>query len=419
MREKSVLSGYRILCAGLLAMALSLAATTGLSETPLPILQAEPSGDRDQLRGEASASQAPMPRSQLSTLLSSPINAGFAKADQPRTFHFPEDHGPHPQFRNEWWYLTGNLDSDAGDRFGFELTIFRFALTPAMPQSLSAWRSNQLYIAHFAITDAVRQQFYVAERYSRGALGLAGAQSAPFRVWIDDWQIAARQDAARQTDTSSDSRELWQLRARDEHFSLDLSLSAEKAPVLNGVDGLSQKSAAAGNASYYYSITRWQTGGQLRIGARHYNVSGLSWLDREWSSSALGDEQQGWDWFALQLTDGSELMLYNLRRTDGSRDSHSAGTWIGADGRSQHLTAEQFSIDVNRHWTSPAGGTYPAGWHIRVPRQQLSLRIAPVIDGQELFTTVRYWEGAVDVTGSRGGIGVAGRGYVELTGYAE
>ena len=188
--------------------------------------------------------------------------------------------------------------------------------------------------------------------------------------------------------------------------------------MLNGDDGLSQKSAEPGNASYYYSITRWQTTGSLRIGDDEFRVSGLSWLDREWSSSALGADQLGWDWFALQLSDGSDLMFYNLRKLDGSQDEHSAGTWTNADGKSTHLGRDDVEITVTDTWESPEGGVYPSAWTLRAPGQGLDLRIRPVMADQELFTTVRYWEGAVDVQGERDGKPVTGRGYVELTGYA-
>jgi len=358
----------------------------------------------------ASGDEAAAPQSRLSELLSGDGEPGFEKATEPRAFTFPEDHGPHPGFRNEWWYVTGNLDGSNGRRFGFELTIFRFALTPTVPQDESNWRSNQVYIAHFAVTDADRERFYAAERYSRGALGLAGASADPFRVWIDDWEIAA---------VAAGPPEQWRLRASDPGFALDVALSAAKPPVLNGVDGLSQKSAEPGNASYYYSITRWLTEGSLRLGDDEYRVSGLSWLDREWSSSALGADQAGWDWFALQLSDGSELMFYNLRKLDGSQDERSAGTWVDPDGRSQHLGRDNVEIKVTDTWESPEGGVYPSAWTLRAPEQGLDLQIRPVMADQELFTTVRYWEGAVDVEGERNGLPVEGRGYVELTGYAD
>ena len=358
--------------------------------------------------GSAYAEETGAQSSQLADLLGSDADPAFARAIAPRAFVFPQDHGPHPEFRNEWWYVTGNLDNEDGERFGFELTIFRFALTPSVSASKSAWRTNQVYIAHLAVTDADNKRFYVAQRYSRGAAGLAGAQAKPFRVWIDDWEMAGKAEAG-----------TWHLIADDEDFGIDLELRALKPPVLNGIDGLSQKSADPSNASYYYSITRLQTEGSLRIGENDYTVSGLSWLDREWSTSALAADQVGWDWFALQLDDGSELMIYGLRLENGTRDPASAGTFVSANGVTTHLAYDDVEISVLEEWSSPEGGSYPSRWLLRVPRFGLELNVTPVISDQELFTTVRYWEGAVDVTGEHELRPVEGRGYVELTGYAE
>ena len=358
--------------------------------------------------------------SRLSELLSGDGAAGYSQAIEKRIFRFPEDHGPHPGFRNEWWYLTGNLDSERGERFGFELTFFRFALSPgphldSARSPGSGWRTHQVYIAHFAVTDKKNNQFYVAQRFSRDALGLAGAQTMPLKVWIENWSIREKQNKGIAATTTED----WEIRASDDGFSLHLNLLAEKPPVLNGTDGLSQKSAAEGNASYYYSISRLRSDGTLRIAGETHRVTGMSWLDREWSSSALAPDQQGWDWFALQLSDGSDLMFYNIRKNDGSQDEHSAGTWIAKDGSSRHLSRDDLSIKVTGEWESPEGGTYPSRWDIRLPELDLVLTVTPVIDKQELFTTVRYWEGAVDVTGQQNHQPIEGRGYVELTGYAK
>jgi len=356
----------------------------------------------------ADSSDNPGP-SRLSQLLGAGNNDGFEKAVETRAFTFPKDHGPHPGFRNEWWYLTGNLDDENGRRFGFEITFFRFALTPGNPEPDSNWRSNQVYIAHLAITDVDDHRFLVAQKYSRDALGLAGAQADPFRVWIDDWQLAA---------SGSDNTQ-WQLRAADDEFGIEFSLSPVKHPVLQGIEGLSQKSDEVGNASYYYSITRFETAGTMTIGSDEFAVSGLSWLDREWSSSALSPKQKGWDWFSLQLSDGSDLMFYNIRKTDGSQDVHSAGTWVNQNGEAGTIGSDEIDIDVTDEWRSPDGGNYPAGWTVRLPQRNLFLTITPVLDDQELSTTVRYLEGAVDVSGERMGQPVTGRGYVELTGYAD
>jgi len=357
--------------------------------------------------------------SRLSELLNDQGGEGYAQAIENRDFVFPADHGPHPGFRNEWWYITGNLDSENGRRFGFELTFFRFSLTPPGTESseeVSAWRGNQVYIGHFAVTDGDARQFHVAQRYSRGSLGLAGAVAEPFRVWLDDWSIAAARPGGRSQDEYAFGQP-WQLQARDGEIALNLTLVPQKPPVLNGENGLSQKAAAAGNASYYYSITRLQTQGTLKIGDREFVVSGLSWLDREWGSSGLSRDQEGWDWYALQLSDGSDLMFYNLRRSDGSQDMHSAGMLTLADGSTVHLSTDDLIIEVLDTWQSPRGGRYPIAWKIEVPEANLSLTIDPLMDAQELVTTVRYWEGAVDVSGRRGATPITGRGYVELTGY--
>jgi len=366
----------------------------------------------------ANVPEEPPGSSRLAGLLGAGDTEGYASALEARAFSFPEDHGPHPEFRNEWWYVTGNLDGPAGERFGFELTFFRFSLTPrneTLNENDSAWKTNQVFIGHFAVSDVGAEKFYVAQRYSRGSAGLAGARAAPFRIWLEDWSI---QSATKPQEQAAEKFSPWELRASDGDVSLDLRLVPIKKPVLNGLEGLSQKSAQPGNASYYYSIPRLETNGRLRIGAMTYEVTGLSWLDREWGSSALSIDQQGWDWFALQLSDGSDLMFYKLRRRDGTVDEHSAGTWIDASGRTTHLRRDDVLIDVREHWESEQGDSYPAAWSISVPKLNLQIDVVPVLHNQELITTVRYWEGAVDVSGTSGADVVAGRGYVELTGYA-
>jgi predicted secreted hydrolase len=338
-------------------------------------------------------------------------------------FEFPADQGPHPAFRHEWWYVTGNLDSATGERFGFELTFFRFALAPlgggatgpevasaagsaSRLPSPSAWRTRQVYAAHFAITDVARGQFRFAQKRSRDALGLAGAQAQPFKVWLDDWKIVASPTG-------------WQLHAAGEGYDLTLDAEPLIQPVLNGDRGLSRKSAEVGAASYYYSIPRIAVHGSVVRGGVASQVHGLAWLDREWGSGSLGNRQQGWDWFALQLQDGSALMFYSLRNRDGTRDSHSAGTWVDSAGHSQALSADQVAIDVSDHWVSPRGGRYPSRWRVRIPTEGIDVEARPVLPDQELGTKPRYWEGAVDVRGTQKGQAISGRGYVELVGCGE
>lgn len=344
----------------------------------------------------------------LSDTLGAQEDKGYARALAPRPFLFPQDHGPHPEFKTEWWYYTGNLEDAAGRRFGYQLTFFRIALSPQPVVRNSAWSAQHLYMAHFALSDLDSGRFYFAERFSRAALGLAGAQGAPFRVWLEDWQASGPAETFP-----------MRLQADGGDFAIDLHLSPEKPLVLQGEAGLSQKSAEAGNASYYYSFTRLSTQGQVQIGDKRFAVGGDSWLDREWSTSALAPNQQGWDWFALQLDDGQELMFYQLRLEDGSSDPASKGIWVDNDGNGSLLRREDVTLEVVAVWDSPRGGRYPAGWTLSVPQRDLHLRVTPLLADQELNVTIRYWEGAVAVSGTHAGGPVRGRGYVELTGYAQ
>lgn len=374
-------------------------------------------------RGSARRS-APQARIELGEVLGRSAQ-GYARATGPRRFEFPRDYGPHPAFRSEWWYFTGNLFGGAargsegsgsapaggGRPFGFELTFFRFALAPPPPDEThpaSQWTTRQAYMAHFALTDVAGGRFYQDERLSRGAVGLAGAQASPFRVWLYDWQALSTGAATFPI----------RLRARTREFGLDLVLHGGKPVVLQGDEGLSRKSAEPGNASYYYSRTRMPAAGWVRAGAARHGVGGLAWLDREWSTSALAADEVGWDWFALQLDDGWDLMYYRLRRRDGSTDPYSAGSLVAPDGSKTSLGSRDVRIEVLGHWTSPRSeARYPAGWRLRVGPRNLDLELSPKLADQEIDQSVRYWEGAVRVRGSAAGRAVAGNGYVELTGY--
>ena len=333
----------------------------------------------------------------------------FEQALGPRAWVFPRDHGPHPSFAHEWWYLTGHLQTPGGERFGFELTFFRIALPGAASEAAtgaSHWRTRQMFVAHFALTEIDRQQFHSEERYARDALALSGAQSSPLRVWLDDWSLEL-------LGTS------WQLRAQQPGFALELAMTPALAPVLNGEAGLSQKSDNPADASYYYSIPRLSAAGRLVRNGEPLALRGTAWLDREWGSGGLAADEAGWDWFALQFADGSELMFYALRRREGTRDPHSAGTWGDPEGQSRALTDVDVRISVLQSWQSPRGGRYPARWRLDVPSLGLAVDLRPAVANQELGGRPRYWEGAVEVVGSRGTQPVAGEGYVELVGYAK
>ncbi|MGA7537570.1 MAG: lipocalin-like domain-containing protein [Steroidobacteraceae bacterium] len=342
----------------------------------------------------------------------------FAEALAPQPLEFPRDEGPHPDFRQEWWYLTGNLDSTGGERFGFELTIFRFALAPTAPIPTAApgaegskWRTRQIYLGHFAVTDVARHRFRFAAKPSRGALGLAGAQANPLRVWVGNWQVG--QDPA-----AGASAGAWQVRAAEPDYVLSLAARPLMPPVLNGERGFSRKSAESGDATYYYSIPRIAVQGTLVRDGQPLRVHGLAWLDREWGSGSLGRQEVGWDWFGLQLDDGSCLMFYSLRDRDGAQDPESAGTWIDAHGKARGLARSDVRIEVLDHWTDRSGARYPSRWRLLAPALGLDLRVHPILADQELLTSPRYWEGAVDVAGTRAGRAIGGRGYVELVGYA-
>jgi predicted secreted hydrolase len=359
----------------------------------------------------ARPSRAVQPAMSLVETLSGADTVGYERAVEPRPFDFPADHGPHPGFRTEWWYVTGNLGSADGRDFGFQLTIFRNALTPTAPESPSDWATNQAYMGHFTVTDVAAGRFRAYERFARGAAGLAGAEAGPLRVWLEDWVIEA----------TTPSTFPLRLEAHEGDVRLRLRLDEGKPTVPQGDRGLSQKGREPGNASYYYSQTRMPADGTLVLGADTVAVSGLAWLDREWSTSALAEGQVGWDWFALQLEDGWDLMIYQLRRADGSADPLSDGVLIDPSGLRIPLEwGRDVTMQAMGAWTSPIdGAVYPSGWRIAVPERGWDLTVTPRIPDQELDVSFRYWEGAVAVSGrGEGGRGVEGRGYVELTGYA-
>jgi predicted secreted hydrolase len=357
----------------------------------------------------------------------------FAQALTPKPLQFPRDQGPHPDYRQEWWYLTGNLDSTAGERFGFELTIFRFALAPdpaepvrtaSQPAAASSrWRTHQIYLGHFAVTDVSRHAFRFTTKLARGALGLAGARADPFGVWVGNWgigRIAASGRAATAIAAQPEADDsAWTLQAAGGGYSLSLTARPLMPPVLNGEHGLSRKSGEPGNATYYYSIPRVYVQGTIVRGGQPLQVHGLAWLDREWGSGSLGPRETGWDWFGLQLADGSCLMFYSLRDRGGAEDPYSAGTWVDAAGHSRPLSRGDVRIRVLGYWTDADGARYPARWRLVMPALGLDVIVRPVLASQELVTSPRYWEGAVDVSGTRLGKAIAGRGYVELVGYAK
>ena len=351
--------------------------------------------------GPEHAAQQPM---RLEQRMGATPDPGFERALEPRVFVFPDDHGAHPGFATEWWYFTGNLQDAENRRFGYQLTLFRVGLKPGQPVDDSSWRANQIYMGHFAISDIENRRHRSSERFSRAAAGLAGAEVSPLNVWLGPWSIRGGDEG------------LFPIRLDASTADMGISLSllgGSKPVVLQGEKGLSRKGALPGNASYYYSYTRLPTSGEIRFDGKRFAVTGDSWFDREWSSSALAPDQAGWDWFALQLDDGRDLMFYRMRGKDGRAQVFSSGVLVGRHGRVEPLSHQQVDLKPVRSWRSEQGADYPVAWTLKVPAHGLDLRIEAAFDGQEMPLTVRYWEGAVTVAGSARGVG-----YLELSGYA-
>lgn len=343
-----------------------------------------------------------------------PPTTSFRLAQEGYRYEFPRDHGSHDAFRTEWWYYTGHLETAEGRRFGFELTFFRRAIAPDQVETRpSRWSVDQLYLAHLAVTDITGKRFHFHDRISRAGLGKAGADPTHLHVWLDQWRVE-----------SSGQSEQHRLDAKADGVALSLTLDPAKPPVVHGERGISKKGAATGQASHYYSFTNLTTAGNLTIGTETYRVTGTSWMDHEFGSADLGTDLAGWDWFSIQLADKRELMVYRLRHADGSSDAASSGTLVLPDGRTQHLSATDIQLTPLDTWTSPTSkATYPGRWQLSIPSLGLVLNLTPLLADQELRTTrstqVTYWEGAVDVTGTEQGKPLNGRGYIEMTGYAE
>jgi predicted secreted hydrolase len=339
----------------------------------------------------------------------------WQRAIGPWAWQFPRDHGAHPNFQTEWWYFTGNLQDaqpGAGARkFGYQLTLFRQGVQFAPAQTASRWAVRDLYFGHFTISDIASDQFHVAERVSRGSLGEAKAAAGRMDVALGPWTI------------QQDAKEQIHLVARDPHMAIDFTEHPLKPLVLEGVGGLSQKADGVGEASYYYSYPRLATSGNLQLGDTNYSISGQSWFDHEFSTSSLGPDQVGWDWFCIQLENNEEIMLYAMRDKSGALDPVSEGTWINANGTSERLLPGSFTITKQGTWRSPqSGAVYPAGWHIEVPGHRTVLSVTPALADQELrlskMGALDYWEGACSIEGTISNAPVKGAGYTELTGYA-
>ena len=382
-------------------------------------------------QGVSDEASQPPASNRVTELLAGGDLTGFERAVQPREFVWPQDHGAHPTFRNEWWYLTANLRSEDGRRFGCQWTLFRTALIPPRVSSddvkdQSAFRTETVWLAHFAVTDVAAEVFHSFERFSRGSPGLAGAQVPDFRLWLDDWSVASvTADAAAQQVAADDARGVFPLRMQSAGsneagaVAIDFTLQAGKPLVLQGERGLSRKSPEPGNASFYWSMMRLPIAGTIETPGVDgpVRVSGNAWLDREWSTSVLAADQTGWDWFALQLEDGTELMVYRLRSDAASGKSggmhpSSAGVFVDASGSVSKFTAADLELVPGDR---ESNGGYPLDWTVKIEALDLELVVQAAVAEQEHRGRFRYWEGVVDVQGSRGGAAVSGVGYLEMT----
>ncbi len=340
-----------------------------------------------------------------SSLLLATLLAAYRLAVPGYHYEFPRDHFNHPDFQTEWWYYTGNLVSAQGRHFGFELTFFRQGVSQA-PQP-EPWGVNDVYLAHLALSDLDGGRFYHTERLNRPGPGFAGADLASGRIWNGNWQSRWRL-ASLPDGVFTDQ----QLQAVTETFSLDLHVVSQKPPVIHGVNGVSQKAQGAGRASYYISFTRLKTDGTITLNGTRFEVTGTSWMDHEFFTHQLEPDQTGWDWFSIQLDNGSELMLYRIRRRDGSADPYSSGTYVEPNGRAHHLSRADFTLTPH----ATAGSRYPLAWTIEVPSLPLTLEATTPLRTQE-FTgetpaSPTYWEGAIRLSGTQTGVG-----YLEMTGY--
>jgi len=342
-------------------------------------------------------------------LILSPLAAQYRTAVPGHRFEFPRDYFDHPDFQTEWWYYTGNLKSAKGHRFGFELTFFRQAVS-RNPAQVATWDMKDLYLTHLALSDLDGQQFYHSERVNRAGPGIAGISQSSARIWNGNWQVQW---------VRSDQK----LEAVEKQFQLHLTLHPEKPPVLHGENGVSQKSEGAGHSSYYISLTRLTAHGELELNGEQFEVSGLAWMDHEFFTHQLESDQVGWDWLSLQLQDNTELMLFHIRRSDGSLDPFSAGTYVDAQGKSTHLRAGEFTLQpLAETWTSPAThAVYPIAWKIAIPKLGIELEEHTSLAAQEFAGKTKiapsYWEGAITLQGRREQMPLSGVGYLEMTGY--
>lgn len=371
----------------------------------------------------------------------------YARAIKPRPIIFPDDHLTHPNFKTEWWYFTGNVQSKDGRRFGYQLTFFRSAVAPfaeTKKESVSSslqrgdWSTNQVFMAHCAVTDVEKKVFYSDERFSRMTQGLAGCvpvqndSMSGIRIWLENWSAETQKQTLTQQNSAMQKSSFPMLLQANigSDVSFSFQIDSLKPTVLQGEQGLSRKGTTEGNASYYYSLTRLATKGILTIKGEQFDVDGASWMDREWSTSALEQDQVGWDWFALHCDDGREIMFYQLRKRlpngKTTNDSASAGVIVESNGTSHQLAFADVLLEPIGEWANTVRANeraikakYPAQWRMTIAKENLQILLVPLVQNQELKTSVQYWEGAVRIEGTANKRYLSGYGYIEMTGYAQ
>lgn len=396
------------------------------------------------------------PRLNVMEALSTDDTVGFERIYGPRKLIFPQDHGIHDGFKTEWWYFTGVLFDSDSNKYGYQLTFFKSMLpnlnltqlkgdytqlqdnltqlesdstqlnvnmtqlndnlTPLNGKLTSleddSWRTNHIFMAHFAVSDVSNGNFYQFERFSRPSAGISGVLNYPFKAWVEDWTVF-------QTDSTDYGDVLPDLKliARAENVVLSLDLHSLKQLILQGNAGYSQKSPLKGNSSLYYSSSRILSEGFIELNGKRTALKGNSWFDREWSTSFLDKNQAGWDWFSIIFDNYTELMLYRMRNKDGSTSLMTAGTLINRDGTSLKLNYTDLKIVPTRFWDDGNGSNYPLNWLIEIPSLKYSIRIEPALDRQVLNGVIKYWEGAINAYCDKNGTLIHGYGFMELTGY--
>src|ERR1035437_3063864 len=323
---------------------------------------------------------------------------GFAPVIPGKPLAFPADHGPHPNYRIEWWYVTANLVDSTGVAYGAQWTLFRQAMKPGAQQE--GWANQQIWMGHAAVTRADTHRY--SEAFARGGIGQAGVEAKPYLAWIDSWQMRGSEQMR---DASIAPLELT---ASGADFSYALRLDTDRALVLQGDAGYSRKSER-GQASYYFSQPYFKATGSITIDDKPVGVTGLAWMDREWSSQPLASDQTGWDWFSLHLNSGEKLMLFRLRQSDGN--NYRSGNWISSDGKTEQIASADIGM-TPKTAIELEGRKTPSARNIAIPRLALTIECIALNAKSWMGTSFPYWEGPISFSGSHAGVG-----YLEMTGY--